>query len=110
MNTIVTNIGFYYNLYYYRFVSPYLINHYNVINKLIAYKSLGNRLLLNDPDSASEVMKLFENQNYIIDQIVNDIRYLRTKTTFYIDRPYHIERHTDAVIKILTNDILEHNL
>ena len=91
MNTIVTNIGFYYNLYYYRFVSPYLINHYNVINKLIAYKSLGNRLLLNDPDSASEVMKLFENQNYIIDQIVSDIRYLRTKTTDYSINNNHVQ-------------------
>ena len=108
MNKFLTNLRFYYKLYYYRFVSPYEINYYNVINKLMAYKKLYNR------------HSLFENQNYIINQIVYDIRYLREKTTdyainddcikTYIERPYRIEQSPNAIIFVLITDILKNDL
>lgn len=92
-------IIFTYNLKlnYYRYFNPHKINHYNIINKLLRYKSIGlsfylkypdarNYVNLNDelfrknPNAESEFKKnAFEQEkkNFIIKEIKNNMKIIK---------------------------------
>lgn len=128
------NLHYYTTLLYYRIFNPYEINHYNVINKLYCYKSLGNiyyytypnakssinmndELFLNNPKAKSDFLNTHEIQQKLKKSILYDLKIISNDTqnynintikfkTFYIEKDYHIEQNIDALISELKKDII----
>jgi hypothetical protein len=135
---MISQFNYICNLYYYRFIEPYKPNHYNLINKLYCYESIGKDYLNKYPTSSvwiNENEKLFNNQPYAKDDymyaseiqaiikksIINDIdiisknnkNYNISKDKFqkyYIKSNYHIEQNIDDIIYELKNDIIMNDI
>ncbi len=133
-----TNFKYYTKLYYYRYFDPYVVNHYNIINKLISYKSIGlsyynkypgssnwgnlnEKLFEEKPEAKQEFYSCSEQQDLIKKQVLSDIKFLSKKNknykicseyfqSFYIQYDYHIEQNIDSVINYLKKDIFENEL
>jgi hypothetical protein len=133
-----TNIKYIYKLYYYRFIDPYKPNHYNLINKLYSYESIGKdylnkyptssvwineneNLFINQPSARDDYMNASEIQEKIKKSIINDIDIISKKNknyniskdefqTFYIKSNYHIEQNIDGIIDELKNDIIMNDI
>lgn len=137
-NKLIKNFKFYFKLNYYRYFDPYAINHYNLINKLITYKSIGlnylkkypnaqtfpnlNEELFNsNPKAKEEYYKVARTQKEITKSVVNDIKII-TKSpnnfaissedfqSFYINYDYHIGQCIDNMIEDLKKDIDTNNI
>lgn len=133
-----TEIRFYGNLFYYRYFNPYAINHYNVINKLITYKSIGlnyynkypnaqfsanlnKKLFDSNPKAKEEFEKSMELQNKIKKYVISDINTICESEkkfeigsekfqSFYIKYDYHIEQNIDAMIECVKKDIIKNDI
>jgi hypothetical protein len=129
----INQINFGLKLYYYRFLDPYQINHYNLINKLDKYKSISTTYFNKYPSSSNWGNlndKLFENpsikqefvscvkvQSQIKTQVLHDIQVLCNENknsdlcseqfqTFYVQTNYHIEQNIDDVIDRVKSDVM----
>jgi hypothetical protein len=137
-NNIMTNINYYLKLNYYRYFNPYVINHYNLINKLITYKSIGlsyynkypgasgwgnlnEKLFEEKPQAKHEFYSCSKQQEQIKKQVLSDINFLSNKNknykicsesfqSFYVKYDYHIEQNIDAVINYLKADVIANEL
>lgn len=93
------NIIFYKNLFYYRYFNPYAINHYNIINKLIMYKS---SIELHEQIKKSLICDI-----HTICQSEKKFEICTEKfQLFYIKYNYHIEQNIDAMIECVKKDII----
>ena len=122
-------------MYYYRFLDPYQINHYNLINKLEKYKSISttyfskypsfsnwgnlNDKLFENPLIKQEFVSCVKVQSQIKTQVLHDIQILCNENknsdlcseqfqTFYVQTNYHIEQNIDDVIDRVKSDITKH--
>jgi hypothetical protein len=119
-------------LNYYKYLHPYEINHYNVINKLLYSKQMGalylqkypnaksfpnlnDELFANNPTAKKEYFELVKKQSAIKKSIINDIKTIcqlpnnyKIKTeqfqTRYIEHEYNIDNF-DMIIKEVKEDI-----
>lgn len=135
---IFTNIRLYTNLLYYKYFNPYVINHYNVINKLIKYKSIGlnyynkypsakfasnlnKELFDSNPKAKEEFFYSSKLQEELKKSLINDINTICESNkkcdvcfekfqSFYIKCDYHIEQNIDAVIDFVKKDIIKNNI
>ena len=134
----MTNINYYLRLNYYRYLNPHIINHYNLINKLNKYKSIGlsyfnkypnssNWVNLNDklfeeyPEAKQEFFSCSKQQEQIKNQVLSDINFLSKKNknynicsdyfqSFYVKHDYHIYQNIDTIINYLKKDIIDNKL
>ena len=125
-NKFYEEIKFKLKLNYYRYFNPYIINHYNVINKLLTFKTIGvsyfskypkaqSHVNLNDKlfDSNSKAKEEFlitaETQTNIKKSIIDDIKIIcksdkkyeinsENFQSFYIKYDYHIEQNIDLIV------------
>jgi hypothetical protein len=125
-------------LLYYKYFNPYVINHFNLINKLNIYKSIGlsfydkypgasnwgtlnDELFKNNPDAKKYFYSCAEQQVQIKKQIMSDINFLTKKNknydicsdffqSFYVKSDYHIEQNIDGVINYLQKDIMKNEI
>ena len=131
----INQINFGLKLYYYRFLDPYQINHYNLINKLDKYKSISttyfnkypsfsnwgnlNDKLFENPLIKQEFVSCVKVQSQIKTQVLHDIQILCNENknsdlcseqfqTFYVQTNYHIEQNIDDVIDRVKSDITKH--
>ena len=131
----INQINFGLKLYYYRFLDPYQINHYNLINKLDKYKSISttyfnkypyfsnwgnlNEKLFENPLIKQEFVSCVKVQSQIKTQVLHDIQILCNENknsdlcseqfqTFYVQTNYHIEQNIDDVIDRVKSDITKH--
>ena len=131
----INQINFGLKLYYYRFLDPYQINHYNLINKLDKYKSISttyfnkypsfsnwgnlNDKLFENPLIKQEFVSCVKVQSQIKTQVLHDIQILCNENknsdlcseqfqTFYVQTNYHIELNIDDVIDRVKSDITKH--
>ena len=131
----INQINFGLKLYYYRFLDPYQINHYNLINKLDKYKSISttyfnkypsfsnwgnlNDKLFENPLIKQEFVSCVKVQSQIKTQVLHDIQVLCNENknsdlcseqfqTFYVQTNYHIEQNIDDVIDRVKSDITKH--
>jgi CRISPR/Cas system-associated protein Cas5 (RAMP superfamily) len=132
------NFEYYFKLYYYRYFNPHIVNHYNLINKLNTYKSIGlsyykkypgasnwgnlnEKLFEEKPQAKQEFCYCLEQQEQIKKQILLDIKFLSKKNknykicsdyfqSFYVEYDYHIEQNIDSVINYLKEDIIVNEL
>jgi hypothetical protein len=94
--TMLINFTYYLRLNYFRYFNPHIINHYNLINKLITYKSIGlsyynkypsasgwynldNHLFAQRPQAKKDFVFGSEQQEQIKKQILSDINFLSEK-------------------------------
>lgn len=138
LNYVVNQVKFNINLIYYRYFNPYTVNHYNLINKLNSYKSIGlsfydkypgssnwgnlnDELFKNKPDAKKNFYSYVEQQVQIKKQIMSDINFLTKKNknydicsdffqSFYVKSDYHIEQNIDGVIYFLQKDIMKNEI
>jgi len=122
-------------LLYYKYFNPYIVNHYNIINKLNIYKSLGSsyyskypgasnwgnlndKLFQNNPQAKKDFYYRLEQQEQIKKQIMSDIDFLSKKNknydicsdffqSFYVKSDYHIDQNIDGVINYLHKDVMK---
>lgn len=137
-NNMATNFKYYTKLYYYRYFDPYIINHYNLINKLNKYKSIGlsyynkypgasgwgnlnEKLFEEKPEAKQEFYSCSEQQDLIKKQVLSDVKFLSKKNknykicsdffqSFYVKYDYHIEQNIDSVINYLKEDVIANEL
>jgi hypothetical protein len=134
-NKILKNIHYNVNLNYYRYFKPYYINHYNLINKLTEYKSVGlsyydkypnasnyrnlNEELFKKNHKAKEEFKIIsKTQEQLKKTIINDINMICNNyeinsdnfQSFYIKYDYHIEQNIDTMIDYIKKDIIKNNI
>jgi hypothetical protein len=137
-NNKFTNAKFYITLYYYRYFNPYIINHYNVINKLLTYKFIGltyfkkypqaqhyenlnEKLFRKNPTAKTEFIKSMESQEMLKKSIINDINLICNYNknceiccehfqSLYIKEHYHIEQNISAVVDYIKDDIIKNKL
>ena len=129
----INQINFGLKLYYYRFLDPYQINHYNLINKLNKYKSISttyfnkypsfsnwgnlNDKLFENPLIKQEFVSCVKVQSQIKTQVLHDIQILCNENknsdlcseqfqTFYVQTNYHIEQNIDDVIDCVKSDVM----
>ena len=129
----INQINFGLKLYYYRFLDPYQINHYNLINKLDKYKSISttyfnkypsfsnwgnlNDKLFENPLIKQEFVSCVKVQSQIKTQVLHDIHVLCNENknsdlcseqfqTFYVQTNYHIEQNIDDVIDCVKSDVM----
>jgi len=135
---IINQIKFNINLSYYKYFNPYIVNHYNLINKLNRYKTislsyykkyprasnwgnLNDELFKNIPVSKQEFYSCVEQQEQIKKQIMSEINFLTKKNknynicsvyfqSFYVKADYHIEQNIDDVINYLKKDIMKNEI
>jgi hypothetical protein len=118
------------NLSYYRWFDPYIINHYNLINKLLKFKNIGEKYYrkypnaqnfidtdLVDTECKNEYMEKSKQQEQIKYSIINDISNICKSDNnncvicsekfkqFYIERNYHIGENIELMIEIIKKDI-----
>lgn len=138
LSHVRNQIKFNINLIYYRYFNPYTVNHYNLINKLNLYKSIGlsfydkypgasnwgnlnDELFKNNPDAKKNFDSCVEQQVQIKKQIMSDINFLTKKNknydicsdffqSFYVKSYYHIEQNIDGVIYFLQKDIIKNEI
>ena len=134
LNPYINQIKFGLKLYYYRFLDPYQINNYNLINKLNKHNSISIHFFNKYPSASNWFNlndKLFENlsikqeflscskaQSNIITQVLHDIQILCNENknsdlcseqfqSFYVEKKYHIEQNIDEVIDCVKNDVMK---
>lgn len=134
----ITHIKFNIYLLYYKYFDPYTVNHYNLINKLNKYESIGlsyynkypkasNWSNLNDklnkvnPQAEQDFNFCLEQQEQIKKQIMSDINFLSKKNknynicsdffqSFYVRYNYHIDQNIVGVINYLKEDIIKNEI
>jgi hypothetical protein len=122
------------NLYYFRYFEPYLINHYNLINKLLKIQNIGkeyhkkypttlpfinlnNNLFKKYPKAQNEFIVSSKKQQLLKYSIINDINYICNTNndyeicsekfiSFFIEKNYHIEQYPELMIENIKNDIM----
>lgn len=137
-NEFYKNIIFNLKLNYYRYLNPYVINHYNIINKLLTYKSIGvsyyskypkaqsfmnlnEELFSSNPKAKEEYIKSSEIQEKIKKSLINDINIICKSNknykissenfqSYYIKYNYHIEQNIDSMIDYIKNDIIKNDI
>lgn len=137
-NKLYKDIKFKLKLNYYRYFNPYIINHYNVINKLLTFKTIGVSYFSKYPKAQSHVNlndKLFdsnlkakeeflitaETQTNIKKSIIDDINIIcksdkkyeinsENFQSFYIKYDYHIEQNIDSMVEYLKKDIIKNDI
>ena len=137
-NKMYININFNLKLNYYRYFNPYVINHYNIINKLLTYKYVGqsyfskypkaegwanlnNELFDSNPKAKEEFEKGMKIQSNIKKSIVDDIKMISKSEikyeisserfqSFYIEADYHIEQNIDSMVNYIKEDIIKNDI
>lgn len=137
-NKFYTYIKFNLKLNYYRYFNPYVINHYNVINKLLTYKSIGQsyyskypsaqnfsnlnvELFESNPKAKEEFEKGMKIQDEIKKSIIDDIKIISKSEkkyeisserfqSFYIEAEYHIEQFIDSLVNDIKRDIIKNEI
>lgn len=137
-NNIFMDIKFYFKLQYYKYFNPYIINHYNVINKLLKFESisetyynkypnansfgnLSDKLFESNHNAKEEYKKSLEIQEKIKKSIINDIKMISDSNkkyeinseyfqSFYIDKDYHIGQYIDSIVDFIKNDIIKNDI
>lgn len=133
---MIKDLKFYFYLLNYRYFNPHAINHYNLINKLIKYKSIGksyfvkyptanNFINLNEelfnknPKAKEEFLLSSKMQLQLKKSIIDEINVICKKTdqckicskefqSFYIDTDYHVEQNIDLMINDIKSDIFNY--
>ena len=137
-SNMIKNFKYYSRLYYYRYFNPFIINHYNIINKLITYKTIGLSYYNKYPNAQSFVnlnKELFDSnskakeewvisstaQTQIEKSLINDIDIICKSfhkyeigsekfQSFYIENNYHIGQYIDSMIIDIKNDIIKNDI
>ena len=133
----MSKLKYIFRLNYYKYLFPYEINHYNVINKLLYSKKMGasylkkypnaknypnlnDELFANNPTAKKKYFEVVKKQSNIKKSIIGDIKTIchspnnyEIKTeafqTRYIEHDYNIDNF-DMILKEVEEDAMKHNI